>query len=279
MTENQVLVLILVLIYLSECIVWVPHAQVAFQVARSQNGTIHLPGTGLGNHLGRLLLAHPIPMFSGLHLAAAQRGDLHAERARATWHAFRAVTKFVRCGGNTSFLLLFGIIPIVWLRLGSDTLAMLIAMSALLLTDLLTAFWFVRAHRRLYPEMKFVRWKHAALIALVPTHTARAQDTLARHALAAFHPLAVAAVALPEMKYHQFARRLQREAQHPLPGEHHPEREEIDRFLTREEINPRPPEPASGAGQYCPRCHTQFGKEVSVCADCRELPLVEFPGQ
>lgn len=276
MTENQVLVLILVLIYLSECIVWVPHAQMAFQVARSQRGTIHLPGTGLGNHLGRLLLAQPIPLLSGLHLAAAQGGDLHAERAHAKWLDFRAITTWVRLGANSSFMLLFGMIPIIWVRAGADSVAMLIAMCALLFTDLMTAFCFVRAHRRLYPELKFDRWKHAALIALVPTHTARAQDTLARHALAAFHPLAVAALALPETKYHQFARRLQREAHHPLPGENHPDREEIDFFLTREGIQPLPPERVDGADQYCPRCHTQFGKEVSVCADCRDLRLVEF---
>ena len=70
MGELQSLLLVLSLIYLSECLVWVRRGAAAFANWWSPNYSIRHPGTLAGNHRGGWLLANPFPPLDGLFLAA-----------------------------------------------------------------------------------------------------------------------------------------------------------------------------------------------------------------
>src|ERR1051326_4679511 len=61
MGELESLLLILGLIYLSECLVWVRRGVLAFGSWRGQNFAPRASGTWLGNQHGNLLLSNPLP--------------------------------------------------------------------------------------------------------------------------------------------------------------------------------------------------------------------------
>ena len=61
MGELESLLLILALIYLSECLVWVRRGALAFASWRGNRFGLRPPGTWMGNQRGGLLLSNPFP--------------------------------------------------------------------------------------------------------------------------------------------------------------------------------------------------------------------------
>jgi hypothetical protein len=61
MGELESLLLVLALIYLSECLVWVPRGAVAFASWRGRRFGLRPSGTGMSNQRGGLLLSNPLP--------------------------------------------------------------------------------------------------------------------------------------------------------------------------------------------------------------------------
>jgi hypothetical protein len=61
MTDGQALLLVLVLLYLSECLIWVKKQSVAFVLSTGRRGRIALPKSWLGNANGGMLLLSPLP--------------------------------------------------------------------------------------------------------------------------------------------------------------------------------------------------------------------------
>ena len=72
MGELESLLLVLALIYLSECLVWVPRGALAFSSWRGIRFGIRFSGSWIGNQHGGLLLSNPLP-------------PLDNERAVAEW--------------------------------------------------------------------------------------------------------------------------------------------------------------------------------------------------
>src|ERR1051326_3420645 len=61
MGELESLLLVLALIYLSECLVWVRHGALAFASWRGKNFRVRFSRAGLANQRGGLLLSNPLP--------------------------------------------------------------------------------------------------------------------------------------------------------------------------------------------------------------------------
>ena len=61
MGELESLLLVLALIYLSECLVWVRRGALAFGSWRGNRFGLRPPGTWMGNQRGGLLLSNPFP--------------------------------------------------------------------------------------------------------------------------------------------------------------------------------------------------------------------------
>lgn len=60
-SEGQTLLLVLVLLYLSECVIWVKRQSVAFMAGLGGTGRIAFPHPWLGNANGGLLFLNPLP--------------------------------------------------------------------------------------------------------------------------------------------------------------------------------------------------------------------------
>lgn len=277
MSESQLLVLILCLVYLSECVCWVRGSHHAFQFSALRRGSVNPPGKGLGNERGRIVISRVLPFTAGLHVVPNSGGQLDSSAAQTHWENFRQQTRSLGIGAGLSFLLLFVLVPVVWSVFGAESRQMLWSAVILLLVNFITAGFYFNLHPKYHSGETWDRWQHSILIALVPTHTARARDTLGRKLLENFHPLAVAQFSLSEAGFQRFACKALREAAHPLPDQAQPANlPALQEFLTLHGVTITPPVQSSDATQYCPRCHAQFGAAASTCDDCNGLPLKEF---
>jgi hypothetical protein len=169
-------------------------------------------------------------------------------------------------------------VPFTWWKLGANSIAMLATFGVLLLVGLATSVAYFRAHKELYPNDSGTRWQHSFLIAVVPTHTSRAKDLLARDLFAEFHPLAIAKLALPAESFESFGNWIRRELKFPLPPQRLDEAElrPVEEFLAAQNVVDRTPVKLADATQYCPRCHAQFSVEASKCEDCGGMQLRKF---
>ena len=279
MTDQELLLLLLAAIYLSECLAWV-HASVEMvQFSRLHHGTFHGPQQGLGNDRGRFFLSQPWPWWAGSFAASRTERSFDLAAAQARWEGFRADTKGVFWGTNLGFFLLFMGLPLVWRLLGVESPALLITAGILLTCGVITAILHHSAHGKYFPDRTGERWQQTLLIALLPTHACRAHDLLGRPLLEKFHPLVLAALALPKGRFEKLARRTLRSLRHPLPpasAANPPTPLEI--FLAEQGITLTAPAPNPGATHYCPRCESQFSPPAETCPDCRGMALVKLTG-
>jgi hypothetical protein len=196
---------------------------------------------------------------------------------------------------NYLFVWVFVVVPLMswtfgWLRTWPSLLA-----GGLFLIGLI-AWRFVQSHAALFPEMKGPRREKAAMMVLNPLAAIRAHDALARDALAAFHPLAVASVLCSADEYRRLAQMLLVDLHHPLEplfadadaqarevGHwfHMANRTATSRLIesTRldaaELLAPDPPLDAT-CRAYCPHCRCQFVIPEGLCVNCGGIPLEPF---
>ena len=220
---------------------------------------------------------------------------LDAKNVKDRWLVFQKLSRPVRLFANTLFAYLFLVVPVLIWQFGfkSSWLGLLIGLFALATA---TAVLFYRAHRALYPEAEDERFTHTLTILLAPMTAMRAHDALSRPLFERFHPLALARVFLPTNDFHDFARRVLLDIQHPAlpvcssaePAAHATEfyarttlRHAAESFLTQSGVEPddlcRPPAAMDASCRaYCPRCRAQFTTASGTCADCGGLALVAF---
>ena len=274
MTDQDLLILILVVIYLSECVSWVPITDYVAQFSRLRKGTFHRPGQGLGNDRGRFLFSRVLPFRAGTLTTPQTAGSFDLTAAEQRWQEYQSISRLVAWGSNTTFLLLFLVLPLVWRNLGGESLVLLMAFFLTLVSGLVTGIVHFRAHRKLFPDQRDERWKQACLIAVLPTHACRAHDQLGRQLFREFHPLVLAWLALPQAPFAKCAGRFLRHAVHPLAAGDAPENlPALRQFLDDRGFQLKPPVSAGEATQYCPRCETLFGPTASRCDDCGGLAL------
>lgn len=246
-----------------------------------------------GNLLQQLLKLNPAERTATL--ARFYRANLDARSAETRCREFQTRARAVRLLANFLFAYVLLLIPaVVWIvGIKLSWLGLLLGLLALTTA---TAVCFRRAHRALYPEAADERFTHTLTILLAPTTAMRAVDALSRPLLEGFHPLAAAKVLLSQEDFHQMARRLWLDLQHPaLPQTPSPDpaitgaellsrrawQEAVSHFLQSNGMNPdqlaQPPAPNDDTCRaYCPRCLAQFTAAAENCPDCGGLPLLAF---
>lgn len=287
LTEGQQFFLVFVVLYLSECVLWVKRRAWVFLSGRRWRVNAPLRGDS-----GRPAFASPLPPFGwGFVTGEMAHSGYRLDTAgvREALNTFTAATRPLSRlihGGLTP--LFFLALPLTYWAYGA-TLPFWLLLAAAWGALAAAAWLFHRAHRQLYPEAKNERRQHTILVALVPQHALRSPGLLARPWLSAFHPLAIAAVVLEREAFTTLASRLWREAVFPSPTSTPPlppagptlSPEELATFLRCQGIEPdtllSPPNPTPGAQAYCPRCHAQFQTSATHCPDCAGLPVRPFP--
>jgi hypothetical protein len=309
MSDGQVLFLVLVAIYLSDCLIWVRHDAVAFVAPSLRRWRLRRPSATFGNERGGVVLVNPLPPLGRIYVCPLVPAGLLPEtpawpeedsrpaaeaalaRALDTEAVARGVAEQAQISGplqiscNLLLAYLLGLAPLAaWLHGLEATLGGILAGLALMLALAVGQWWLL--HRKAFPERRFERRLHAFLMLIAPPGAIRAHDALSRDALAGFHPLAVARVLLPPQRFEAFARRTLLELRHPEPGAELPglqapllaacERLVRDAGLDLEALL-APPAPEEGCRSYCPRCRTQYALNQGRCSECVEQLLVAFP--
>lgn len=224
------------------------------------------------------------------------RFDVDAARTRREETERDAWTLLVLCNLLCGFL--FGVVPLtVWRSgLGGTWVMLLIALVGLWAC---IAAEFVRVHRRLAPEASADRRQRFAVICCTPLSAVRAYESLLRDRLADFHPLVVAAVTCETADARDLAAAMLRDIEFPcraLDAADGSMQADNAAAWTRTQVRDRivgivrelemseqaalsAPQP-DGADSiaYCPRCHTQFVRNVDACPHCPGVPVRAFDG-
>ena len=309
MSSVQMLLVVLLLLYLSEFVVWVRPDVWFFRrrgrgwevVARgglftTPRGSLHWVYPILG--LSRAYCV-PVPQRnSGLPSSAPEEAGAVGDPLQAIERQRQRVEKAfqpLRWVSWGLMSLIWAGAPVLLQFLGIGPMLYVVAPGLVIL--MVSNAWIVyRVHRRLFPASDDERLRLVLSACLSPLAAIRSADLAQKEAVAGFHPLAVAA-ALPRfhgwealaseewrrLKYSESTERSVESTRHPKTSlEASGILGEIESLAHRRGISTanwdKPPardDPANS--QYCPRCRSQFTRQAVTCHDCRLSKLLPIP--
>ena len=306
MSDVLILLAVFLLIYLVECLSWIPVNRFVFRTtwvrdwapARSM---FPIERFGyrlyLGNlipGLGDLAVCEPLdPLLSdgvGKDPEELRQRFLRMLDTQRVRRRLRQCQRIVRPSYINSWLLLallFGVFPILAWRLG---LTISLLLLPVLLIVLVHNVWsFHRLHRLLEPQAFAERREKTVALALSPLGVIRASSLLLKESIAGFRPSRSPAATMPRVEARHFAARVLRELRFSLDGEN---------VTSEGQAANRSGVLWSGSGQKknsaipkrcwglrkrdlravwrtAPRCEQEYVAE-GECADCRGIRLRVF---
>ena len=234
----------------------------------------------------------------------ADRGKLigeHLDRwtdSAAVTERFAELKKLIaplRLSGSTLFMLAFVLGPVLYYSPWRPARPAAIIYFIVLFSTWMLAVWdYAICRQQLLGERFSARWRHTGMLMLSPASAMRSSESLLRHGMAEFHPLAVAAALTTKARFAALARPMLLALENPIPDEVPvaPDACRIDAWfrkkllkrlhslLRRVQIDPaellRPAAPLGESRSYCPRCHNQFVLAEGSCSDCKGMGLVAY---
>jgi len=309
MSSVQMLLVVLLLLYLSEFVVWV-RPEVWFFRRRGQGWEAVARGGLFTTPRGSLHWVYPIPGLSRAYCVPVpiwNSGPPSSapEEPGAVGDPLEAIERQrqrVEQAFRTLRWVSWGLMSLIWA--GAPVLLqflgigpMLYVVAPGLVIFMAANAWIVyRVHRRLFPASDDERLRLVLSACLSPVAAIRSADLAQKEAVAGFHPLAVAAV-LPRfhgwevlaseewrrLKYSESTERSVESTRHPKTSlEASGILGEIESLAHRRGIStanwdkpPQRDDPANS--QYCPRCRSQFTRQAVTCHDCRLSKLLPIP--
>ncbi len=223
-------------------------------------------------------------------LIAELAGIIDTTAIKAEWARFRATTTILRISCWAPFIWIFVLSPLVMVVVG-PLASWPYLLTGLLLSSLIVAILFFRAHRALFESARYDRWVQAISMILFPIAAIRAVDRLSKSLLLRFHPVAVVNVFCSEDTAHEVARRewfdVSRSSDSTNASPGHDCLRWHRAALTRHieslsgrlgyDLREPPSQDDETMVHYCPRCHRQFGQSATTCSDCMDVTLSLFP--
>lgn len=218
------------------------------------------------------------------------------EKLRERMAAFEKRSRTLRALGNSLFLLLYAISPLLVWRFGFLNVVWHL-LAALLVHTFAIGLLFRHQHAKLFPEASAERFTSFLTMLLAPPSAIRAVDVLSKHLLEDFHALALAKALLTEDRFQAFARHVLLDLRHPMyplaedgiAAEMDSEfrdrlRQHAESFIRDgggnvETLLGPPMKTEAVHTAFCPRCHAQFVAIDSSCADCGGRPVTIWPAR
>jgi hypothetical protein len=291
--------LVLWLIYLVECAAWVPETSFVF---RSKLMWTWKPAASIfpvEKFRHNVFLANPLPGFGELVICAPLQSPeksvasgnsqeqfcrvLDTKSARRQIRRCRRLVRPLYVNSYLLFCLAFGISPIIAWYWG--LFACLSVLPAFFLLVANAAYTFHRIHRILSPTASGDRRDKLLALMLSPVGAIRAPAVLIKTAVAEFHPLAVAAAAMPHEEARRFTGRILRDLTFLVQGDEKGTsiewRSAVWEWTLSEFGDPRslvgpPIRKFHESISYCPRCEQEYVVAVGACADCPGVALKPF---
>ena len=309
MSSVQMLLVVLLLLYLSEFVVWV-RPDVWFFRRRGRGWEVVARGGLFTTPRGSLHWVYPIPGLSraycvpvpqrnsGPPSSAPEEPGAVGEPLEAIERQQQRVEKAfqpLRWASWGLMSLIWAGAPVLLQFLGIGPMLYVVA-PGLVVLMVSNAWILYRVHRRLFPASDDERLRLVLSACLSPLAAIRSADLAQKEAVAGFHPLAVAA-ALPRfhgwealaseewrrLKYFDSSYQSVESMGHSTTSvEASGIKGEIESLAHRRGISTanwdKPPardDPANS--QYCPRCRSQFTRQAATCHDCRLSKLLPIP--
>lgn len=306
MSPVQMLLGCLLLLYLSEFLVWVrPDAWLFRRRGRGWEALTH--GALISSSRGSLHWVYPIPQLGRAYsvrscaplatttgsnadsppVAAAFSVPDIERRCQLVAHSLRPLrwTSWglwvLICLACPLLLLWVGLQPMLW-----------VVVSGSLILMATNAWMLAQIHGKLFAESGDERLRLVLSACLSPLAATRSWDLAQKQALDGFHPLAVAA-ALPNFRgWECLAAAEWRRLRYPLAPVRSPDgaiildppdstevRAAIEALARARGIEPAlwdatPKAEDPAHTQYCPRCRSQFTRQATACPDCRWTALL-----
>ncbi len=278
MTEGQEFYLALVLLYVSECLLWLRPGEWAF-LSGWPGGWKADPPRRVGGKR-RIAVAMPLPPLGWGFETYGSRVDVAG--VREVLAAFEKRTRWLRAW-SAWFVMpwFFVVLPLSYRYHGAELPFFLHLAIGWVAMWVATGMFFL-AHRRLHPKKRFDRWQHSLLSLLVPQHAIRSAGIAARPLLATFHPMAVAAAVLKPTPLREVLGRRWRALTFPAPGQapDEAERAVLARIIGHAGLDAdsllAPPARGADAVAYCPCCFAMFRDATATCRECEGRGVVEF---
>ncbi|HEV7764614.1 MAG TPA: hypothetical protein VGQ76_06410 [Thermoanaerobaculia bacterium] len=261
MSDAQWLLIILGVIYLSDCLVWLRRDAIAIVIPLRGRAFVRRSASWAGNERGGLAFLTLLPARAVFVCDATKGGNFRLREIDQRVGRTIADTSVLRMFSLILFVLLFAVAPaLAWRftfeRIGLDLIAAFVVFNAAM------AILFFRAHRRIDRDDAWHRWTHAIVMLVATPSAVRAIDQTTRSAMREHDPLAVAAhLAGTE---DPIVKTMLREFAHPLGGVARDSRYDAARKAGFVHVE----EPPAGASAYCPRCLSLYAAGTSACADC-----------
>lgn len=309
MSPVQMLLGCLLLLYLSEFLVWVrPDAWLFRRRVRGWEALTQ--GGLLSSSRGSLHWVYPMPQLGRAYLvrlsipAAPSMGSItdrppvdgsfSVPDIERRIQSVESALQPLRWTSWGLWGLIWLVCPLLLQWLGLQPMLGALASGAFILMT--TNAWILaRIHGRLFVESGDERLRLVLSACLSPLAAIRSWDLSQKQALEGFHPLAVAA-ALPNFRgWENLAAAEWRRLRYPvipplsLGGPITPDelgsaevRGALEALARQRGIEPaswdKPPKAADPTHtQYCPRCRAQFTGQANTCHDCRRTALLPIP--
>ena len=309
MSPVQMLLGCLLLLYLSEFLVWVRSDAWLFR-RRGRGWEALTQGGLISSSRGSLHWVYPIPQLGRAYSVqtVAPPSVIHSKDIRHSIDtAFSVLDVGRRCQDVEDAFrplrwpswslwgLVWVVCPLLLHFLGLQSTFWILISGALILM-VTNALFLARIHSKLFSGSRDERLRLVLSACLSPLAAIRSFDLAQKQALDGFHPLAVAA-ALPGFRgWEELAAAEWRRLRYLVAFESSAEsvtavdaegsqeiRAAIEELARQRGIDPtlwdstpRAEDPAHT--HYCPRCRTQFTRQATRCRDCRWpvlLPIIE----
>ena len=282
MTDNQILYLVISLLYVWECLDFGRESELRFSdpgwgPAVWKRGAVLGPGRSL-------FWASPFPPLGRLYRAGdwgwAEAKSLRTLDLRERYEALKKSGFWLSVLGNILFVYVFILWP--WLvgrfELSAFNIPLLLGVFALNMGSALT---YRHVHKKYFPQKAGERTALFLQSLLLPTVGIRLRDRLSRSLAEGIHPLAAAKVLCGEDDFKRLARRAWMEALHPIPEERNPGprwTQQLEAWFRDQGLDPAElaapiRTDAASARSYCPRCEVESRLESGSCPDCPGIAL------
>jgi len=237
--------------------------------------------SGFKRAAGRLSFKHPFP---GQHLYAfsvpSHNWDVEALRSRLA--EFEKATRWLRATSQVLFVLIFAVMPALYVRLEARPRLFVAGLAASLSLWWAASACLFYADRRLNRGDGVHRLQRLVHSLIAPGFALRGTEALSRDALRGFHPLAACAALMKREDFEEICRMALLDEM--WRGEASPRLAETWLFgamkgqereawlranhLDLAELLAPPEANQKETKAYCPRCRTQFVFEKGTCNDC-----------
>jgi len=287
----------LTVLYLLECIAWVPSDAFVFKVT-DMGARVAVPILVFHGIKKNLVLGPLLPGTSGIAVCQAEamcgaKGTtsrdyaklLDAHKVARIWASYRKHTNLLVFETQIQIILVFIFMPWVGFRITPYALIYLFPIW-LLLQIHITYLFVSLTKRKLFRPKE--RGSEIATLILSPALALRTNDLILRDLFEQFHWLAVARVTCRVEYALELTKAYIRNLEFPTPSEKKDRdstseaaviwKRSVWDFVFKEygEIDILPPSPGSADAEcYCPRCFSQFIAAAELCTEC-EIPLISF---